>query len=99
MKHTPGIWNYSKTVNDYSIHAGTSPSDIAGVYQYSRNIPPEEAEANAKLIAAAPDLLQALQDAEHLLRIYYRDANKNASDEETNKVLAQCSSAVSKAIY
>ena len=34
---------------------------IAQVFEYSRNVPTEEAQANAKLIAAAPELLIALQ--------------------------------------
>lgn len=58
-KHTPGTWNVSKTINDYAIYSSQNDSkDIAAVYQYSRSIAPEEAEANAKLIAAAPELLE-----------------------------------------
>ena len=64
-KHTQGEWSVSKTVNDYAIHTEGSPKDIALVYEYSRAIPKEEAEANAKLIAAAPDLLQSLRQFIH----------------------------------
>lgn len=58
--HTAGQWSVSKTVNDFAIYSDTNDSkDIAAVYQNSRSIPQGEAEANAKLIAAAPLLLEA----------------------------------------
>jgi len=58
-KHTTGKWQMSKNVNDYSIYSNNSDAkDIATAYQYSRNIPEEEARANATLIAAAPELLE-----------------------------------------
>lgn len=67
-KHTPGKWEASKTINDYAIYSDTNESkDIAAVYQNSRSIPKEEAQANAKLIAAAPDMLEALQAVERWL--------------------------------
>lgn len=63
-KHTAGQWQVSKTVNDYAIYADSNDTkDIAAVYQYSRSIPQEEAEANAKLIAAAPDMLSTIDEA------------------------------------
>lgn len=62
-KHTPGQWAKSKTINDYAIYSDNNDSkDIAAVYQYSRSIPPEEAEANAQLIAAAPELFKMVYD-------------------------------------
>ena len=59
-KTTPGEWNVSKSVNDYTIISENNGYDIATVFQYSRNIPQDEAEANAKLMAASKDLLEAL---------------------------------------
>lgn len=58
-KHTPGQWEISKTINDYAIYSDNNPQkDIALAYQYSRGISKEEAEANAALISAAPNLLR-----------------------------------------
>ena len=53
--HTPGPWNMSKYGNDYEeygVYSETAPksSDIASI----------KGKANAALIAAAPDLLEAL---------------------------------------
>ena len=65
-KHTPGPWKYSGLI-------GRSPGAImAGDLQvahalalpklYGKGITPEEADANAKLIAAATELLEAAKD-------------------------------------
>lgn len=66
-KHTPGKWNTSKLVNDIGIYADGSNRDLALVYKYSRSIPEEEAQANANLMAAAPELLEALQKAKEVI--------------------------------
>lgn len=54
-KHTPGPW-LPRTVNDidfgFEINAGSYP--IASVYLHN-------GRANARLIAAAPDMLEALR--------------------------------------
>lgn len=78
-KHTKGDWNVSKTVNDYAIHTEGSPKDLALVYEYSRGIPKEEAEANAKLIAAAPDLLKF---AERVAEIGYTLGDRKSGESE-----------------
>jgi hypothetical protein len=57
-KHTPGPWRYQEGTDAYThiVHTGVNrflcqlAQDTSGV-----------AEANARLIAAAPDLLEALQ--------------------------------------
>lgn len=56
MEHTPGPWT----------RHGLGISKDAGEYGYAvalcdSPVPPGEAEANARLIAAAPDLLTALE--------------------------------------
>lgn len=66
-KHTPGPWK-CYTINDrilnhnrgFEIHGPETKGSI-------RDVLPTETEANAKLIAAAPDLLQALETAKHTL--------------------------------
>ena len=62
-KHTPGKWTATRMRpkdrdSDWRIVAPDSPLDIGTVYSaYSLR---DEREANAKLIAAAPDLLTML---------------------------------------
>ena len=57
-KHTQGEWEVSKMVNDFSIFCDNK--EIAAVFQYSRNVPMEEAQANAKLIAASSEMYEVL---------------------------------------
>lgn len=59
MSHTPGPWEISKLATpdyapEFAIYAGPGPKVAIVTHGNS--------EANAKLIAAAPDLLAALQD-------------------------------------
>jgi len=57
-KHTKGNWVYQKYSTDYGVYSETGNGrDIALVREYGSD---EEAEANAKLIAAAPEMLEAL---------------------------------------
>lgn len=62
LQHTPGPWSY---------HGGFGQCVKAGlnVVAECRKPPlnPAECEANAKLIAAAPDMLEALRDAVRLI--------------------------------
>lgn len=59
-KHTKGNWVYQKYSTDYGVYSETGNGrDIALVREYGSD---EEAEANAKLIAAAPELLENLQN-------------------------------------
>lgn len=56
-KHTKGDWEayYSEFFKTFSIH-----NDLTSTLICHLNSSSEEAEANAKLIAAAPELLEAL---------------------------------------
>jgi hypothetical protein len=60
-KHTPGPWIYSgpasSEVYGYRGHYQDTPQTVAKVSGYWDG----EAEANARLIAAAPELLEALR--------------------------------------
>lgn len=63
MRHMPGPWrvmrqNHSPTTGEWMI-TGSKPGYLAEV----RDCGSGDVNANAKLIAAAPDLLQALQYA------------------------------------
>jgi histidinol-phosphate/aromatic aminotransferase/cobyric acid decarboxylase-like protein len=72
MKHTPGPWAVGTFSND-------EVRDASAIYSFGRIRPIvydisgatlEEADANANLIAAAPDLLAALKRATALLARY-----------------------------
>jgi hypothetical protein len=70
-QHTPGPWqNYNSSngriYKSWSV-CNRDGSRIAKIEQMPGQSSEEEA-ANARLIASAPDLLEALQDAEFLLR-------------------------------
>jgi hypothetical protein len=69
--HTPGPWR----VSDFD-HTEIIMNDLAGTYiagVRDEAIPYEEARANARLIAAAPELLAALKDARETIE---RDAQR-----------------------
>ena len=59
-KHTKGDWMYTKYSNDdIGVYSETGDGrDVALVRDYNN----EETEANAKLIAAAPELLGCLSE-------------------------------------
>lgn len=69
-KHTPGNWTHS----DGSIYSESDPSgkDIATINK-NGNTTEEEEHANGELIAAAPDLLDALQSITETLHQMRRD--------------------------
>jgi hypothetical protein len=66
MSHTPGPWEWSVDV-DYS-HFNVIARDTGGVLSIAKafrqgdGLPIRERECNARLIAAAPDLLAACND-------------------------------------
>jgi len=63
-KHTPGPWNMvdedKRIAIGVGLVEGPNGYDVAEVY--NDDCPREVGEANARLIAAAPDLLEALQE-------------------------------------
>lgn len=73
-KHTPGPWNIS-SANLYAVNArgrGIATAHGTDDVNYSDFFPPtEEASANARLIAAAPDLLEALMACERELSLVW----------------------------
>ena len=78
-KHTPGPWKLnsldSGTNDDGTIIGPNNTVITADIF--GRNA--EEAEANAHLIEAAPDMLNALKEAVELLESYLTDADREAS--------------------
>jgi hypothetical protein len=74
-KHTPGPWTVGKSDAGFSIYAG----DLLIVDLVS-GILDDEADANASLIAAAPDLLEALHQITMLDEIVYDPHNEEWLD-------------------
>lgn len=66
MKHTKGKWDYRETDGgEYDIHANNILNWVA-VLKQPPEMGSEEVLANAKLIAAAPEMLGALKKIAHL---------------------------------
>lgn len=69
VSHTPAPWSYSQGVEEMIMQAHFNVSipmrphtvPIAKCFSLTMNL--QEAEANARLIAAAPDLLKMLEQA------------------------------------
>lgn len=93
-RHTPGPWTYEQTHNDDIIWAGNF--EVATMV-YDRNVVPA-VEANARLIAAAPDMLEALELLVGELR-YVPDVKEYAKEAnaEIDRVDAIARAAIAKA--
>ncbi len=65
MKFTKGPWERNKNLIGTYIEGRYLYTSVASVSDYypDEHASPEEVDANARLIAAAPDLLEALQGA------------------------------------
>ena len=89
FKGTKGRWEAKYKIGcDINIRIKQDETIIADGYSFASGIPNEEAEANAKLIAAAPELLDALQG------IMFRFADLDYHSEE----VINAKSAINKAL-
>lgn len=76
VKHTPGPWEYVQSTEHHGPYISSYAGDVADCYtmsnpmaasirnggdSYPVTFQGEQAEANARLISAAPDLLAALK--------------------------------------
>ena len=66
-QHTPGPWRMGKRAYDRAIY-GQQGAEVASMLDLFHT--PAESLANARLIAAAPDLLEALRDITDLAERY-----------------------------
>ena len=69
-KHTPGPWSYWSGYNPFDKLEAQVTADGGDIVIASYNSLIEEGEANACLMAAAPDLLTDLEEAAKTLRRY-----------------------------
>lgn len=93
-KHTPGPWVAKPSDDNYSIRAtGGTFGDIALAFDWSENGEPDpEAQANARLIAAAPDLLRNLKACAERL-----DETRARTSQVDIAVVAAACAAIAKA--
>jgi hypothetical protein len=63
--HTPGPWNMVEASGGWLIgpRETDGPDYVGDVHRLAKGRSDEESEANARLIATAPELLRALRDA------------------------------------
>ena len=94
-KHTPGPWTLFDLSedNDPQKEKPCRYWSIVrmGPLAYLKTDWDEIGEANARLIAAAPDMLKALKDAEHLLRKAGQGAGSIKKDFDKHLCLASAS--------
>lgn len=94
-KHTPGPWEIEHAEDiDLPNHVGISADKHSLLAQVVWKMEDDErsphCEANARLIAAAPDLLDALKTAKWMLERDYIDDQKM-------RVIEKCDAAIAKA--
>lgn len=83
MSYTTGKWGYHFNNEDFTITNNTGKGiayvriDDDGTFEEGYMIPEKEAKANAKLIAAAPDLLEALEIAKETIEHFVQVTGQN----------------------
>lgn len=88
MKHTKGPWDFFSGMGGWYINSKEGKT-VADAYGENK----EEAKANAKLIAAAPDLLEALQD----IVAYENRCRAKGDPAISDHWLDKCTDAIKKA--
>lgn len=97
-KHTPGPWEIRRSQSGYPYqirapHIQDAPGAIIDVTRWGSISMPssEEGEANARLISATPDLLEALRNCLSLVELKFgnTDQTGNAAIEQAKAALAK----------
>ena len=95
MAHTPGPWAYDEDSKEvFSSSDGYAMGWIAlvkGNADSGRDFPEQERLANARLIAAAPELLAALRD------LVAYDEGSSDEDSYGHELFVRCLAAIAKA--
>jgi len=96
MKHTKGEWEYKKyphcTAIETTLENGQSHTLFTDQFCYASKFD-GSSEANAKLIAAAPELLEALKNARNVLVM----ASMIDKTNSCNAAAEKCKEAINKA--
>lgn len=96
-KHTPGPWDYWSGYNPYDKIEAQVTAEGGDIVIASYNHMIEQGEANAKLIAAAPDLLTALERCELMLLSKRHACEDNYLCHILDSHISQASAAIAKA--
>jgi hypothetical protein len=98
-EHTPGPWTDEPWGTTARVIEAGNGATLAIVHCYLRTDWPNVAQrdANARLIAAAPELLAALQRAEGIVSFHAGVADKTVSPLAALNILAELRAALAKA--
>lgn len=91
VEHTPGPWTYQATAgnHDFAIYPESTGRDVALVRDFN--------EANARLIAVAPTMLEVLQEAEARLHTLAANDDTIGNDPTHKWVLGRVRAAIAQA--
>jgi len=89
-QHTPGPWGYVRLASGINVFAVSTSRAIADLRNYSFG--EDVTEANARLIAAAPDLLAALETALPILEGHHEALDHDWHVEPNGKPGDPCES-------
>lgn len=92
MNRTPGPWHLSLEMNDRPIVGPDNRAVAWPAYQKPRSV--EEGDANGRLLAAAPELLESLQ---HLRESYADLCQRNGLAWREYGVVVSAEAAIAKA--
>ena len=91
-KHTPGPWVIAGSMNDDIRESSRDHCTIATIRCYASHNLATEKDANTRLIATAPELLEALERL-----VYLRDATFAASETDWTRGMVAARAAIAKA--
>ena len=98
MKHTKGPWTYSvsrKNGAEFEVHNDHSHIAVVSDYGPKHNL--ERAEANARLMAASPDLLNVLIELTDKFNDLYLNSTCINTSFEIEKLIESADEAIKKA--
>jgi hypothetical protein len=74
MKHTPGLWHIieNKNENEETRPFSIWDNNLTFIARVIKEYPSVKAEANARLIAAAPELLEACKAMLEWQRVFFK---------------------------
>jgi hypothetical protein len=86
MEHTPGPWKFIEDDGIFYVEAGNGHRYADGDMEGACG----ECLANARLIAAAPEMLEALKDARDFIEKYCKATNHEPTQIPTYNLVCSC---------